>query len=231
VSKRVLDVFVALVSLVALSPVFGVVSFLVKVSSPGPVFFRQERVGRLGKPFEIYKFRSMIENSAAAGLSLTVGDDARITPLGRFLRRSKLDELPQLINVLRGDMSLVGPRPELPKYVAHYPHAARERILSIRPGITDPAAVELGDEAQLLGDVANPELTYLQDVLPWKIQMYERYVETRSFSLDFRIMARTLSLMIHNALGERAQPGARETVFSRRFSSQPPSVRSRLRPR
>ena len=156
-SKRLFDWLLSSLGLLALGPALLLIALLVKLDSPGPVFFRQERVGRHGRPFRIHKFRTMRHEPAGLGLQITVGQDARITRVGRFLRASKLDELPQLIDVWTGTMSLVGPRPEVPRYVAHYPSALRDKVLSVRPGITDIASIEYRDESAVLGGARDPE--------------------------------------------------------------------------
>jgi len=190
--KRSIDLLIAIPSLLLLSPLMIAIAAVIKLSSPGPVFFRQERIGRAGTPFNIYKFRTMVTNAASIGPDLTIGDDTRITKVGRYLRRAKLDELPQLLNVVLGHMSLVGPRPEIAKYVALYPAAARERILSLRPGITDEAAIEFIEEARVLAEAADPQWTYVHHILPRKLDIYERYAARRSVLLDLRILGRTI---------------------------------------
>jgi lipopolysaccharide/colanic/teichoic acid biosynthesis glycosyltransferase len=145
------------------------VALWIKLDSPGPVFFRQERIGRFGVPFRIHKFRTMTHG--AVGAQITVGADARITRAGAWLRRTKLDELPQLIDVLRGAMSLVGPRPEVPRYVAMYPQGLRDKVLSVRPGITDVASLEYRDEGELLARAADPEREYVSVVMPAKLKL------------------------------------------------------------
>ena len=190
-TKRTIDVLIATFGLVFLSPLLASIAVGIKATSPGPVLFQQERIGRGARPFKLYKFRSMVADAQTRGLQLTVGDDPRVTAFGRFLRRTKLDELPQLFNVLRGDMSIVGPRPEVAKYVALYPRAVRERVLSVRPGLTDQAAVTL-DEERLLAQAADPEQTYVREVLPSKLALYEQYVATQGLRLDLAIIARTV---------------------------------------
>lgn len=191
--KRLFDLGAACLGLLLLSPVLVVIALWIKRDSPGPVFFRQERVGLQGKPFRIYKFRSMrVDN---AGLQITVGEDARITPSGRFIRAYKLDELPQLINVVLGDMSIVGPRPEVPRYVKLYPEAVRTQVLSVRPGITDLASVQYRSESTLLAQSADPERTYIDEVMPAKLALCQRYVQERSFLLDLKIIAMTIAIM------------------------------------
>jgi lipopolysaccharide/colanic/teichoic acid biosynthesis glycosyltransferase len=159
------------------------------------VLFRQVRIGRHGVPFDIYKFRTMADRPDG-GRQLTVGQDPRVTRAGRFLRHYKLDELPQLLNVLEGTMSLVGPRPEVPRYVECYPPAARRTVLSIRPGITDLAAILYRDESAILGQAQDPERAYVDTILPVKLEYYQRYVRERSFWLDLRIIFRTLAAIL-----------------------------------
>ena len=189
--KRAFDVASSAVGLVVLSPVFLVVAALIKAQDRGPVFFRQERVGRHGRPFRIHKFRTM--RVANAGALITSADDARITPVGAFLRRTKLDELPQLIDVLRGDMSVVGPRPEVPRYVAMWGDDARAEILSVRPGISDPAAIAFRNEQDVLAAADDPERHSVEVILPQKVAMYLDYVRTRSFVGDLRVIFGTLA--------------------------------------
>ena len=176
-------------ALLLLAPLMGVVALWIKLDSPGPVFFRQQRVGRHGVPFLIHKFRTM--RAGAEGLPLTVGDDPRITRAGHFLRRTRLDELPQFIDVLQGTMSLVGPRPEVPRYVALYPPALRDRALAVRPGLTDPASLAFIDEAALLAAAADPEREYVERILPAKLQRAAEYAETASLATDLVVLART----------------------------------------
>ena len=192
--KRAFDLLGASLALLLLAPVMGLVALWIRVDSPGPVFFRQQRVGRHGVPFQIHKFRTM--RTGAAGPPLTVGDDARITRAGRFLRRTRLDELPQFIDVLQGAMSLVGPRPEVPRYVAHYPPALRERVLAVRPGLTDPASLDFIDEAALLAAAADPEREYVERILPAKLQRAVEYAETASLATDLAVLARTARALL-----------------------------------
>lgn len=187
--KRVLDFVAAAVGLLLTSPLLAVISLAVKFDSPGPVLFRQERVGRGGRRFKILKFRTMTDG--AAGLAVTVGNDPRVTRSGRFLRSTKLDELPQFINVLRGEMSLVGPRPEVPRYVEMWPLDARDCILSVRPGVTDPASIQFRRESEELALMGDPESHYIRVVLPRKVELYCQYVETRSLLGDVVILLRT----------------------------------------
>jgi len=194
-SKRLFDFLAASAGLVLLAPLFALVAAWIKLDSPGPVFFRQTRVGRGGALFCIFKFRTMRQQ--ADGGQLTVGHDPRITQAGIFLRHYKIDELPQLINVLLGSMSLVGPRPEVPRYVAFYPPKVRAIVLSVAPGITDWASILYKEESAILGRAANPEQVYLESILPTKLDYYMRYVRERNFWLDLRIIFRTLSALVH----------------------------------
>ena len=195
-SKRLFDIVAALAGLVLLAPLFALAALRIKLDSPGPVFFRQQRVGRHGKLFSIYKFRTMSAEPAGT-LELTVGRDRRITRAGQFLRDYKLDELPQLINVLQGAMSLVGPRPEVPRYVACYPPAVRAIVLSVAPGITDWASILYREESAILGRADDPERAYVETILPAKLDYYVRYVQGRSFWTDLRIIFSTLSAIVH----------------------------------
>ena len=178
------------VGLVLLSPVFVVVAVAIAATSPGPVFFRQVRIGRHGEPFRMYKFRSMRVDAEALGGQLTVSGDPRVTRVGAFLRASKIDELPQLINVLVGEMSLVGPRPEVPRYVALYTPEQR-RVLEVRPGITDPASIRYRDESAVLARAADPERAYVEEVLPHKLAINLAYLERRSVASDVGVILAT----------------------------------------
>jgi lipopolysaccharide/colanic/teichoic acid biosynthesis glycosyltransferase len=189
--KRVFDVACSLLGLFVLSPLFLLLALAVKAGDGGPVFFRQQRVGFRGKLFWIYKFRSMRPNAGQMGAQVTRQGDPRITPLGRWLRRYKLDELPQLWNVLRGDMSFVGPRPEVPRYVEKYTPEQR-RILDYRPGITDLATLSFRNEEQLLRDADNPEEFYIQHCVPRKFALNLEYARQASFVKDLFIIAQTL---------------------------------------
>jgi lipopolysaccharide/colanic/teichoic acid biosynthesis glycosyltransferase len=196
-AKRLFDVFAAGAGLLLLAPLLLMLALWVKLDSAGPVLFRQQRVGRHGVPFDILKFRTMVARpDGGEGRQLTVGRDPRITRAGRFLRGSKLDELPQLINVLQGTMSLVGPRPEVPRYVDCYPPAVRATVLSVAPGITDLASILYKEESEILGRAADPERAYVETILPVKLAYYQRYVRERSFWLDLRIIFRTLAAVL-----------------------------------
>ncbi len=193
IAKRIFDLIFVIPGLLILFPVFVFVAFWIKNDSRGPVFFRQDRVGKTGKLFLIFKFRTMVADAESLGHKITVGKDPRITRSGIFLRKYKLDELPQLINVLQGEMSLVGPRPEVPEYVAYWPVDMYKLILSVPPGITDYASIEFRNENELLEDVANPVETYVKEIMPIKLGYYERYVRERSILLDFWLVLRTVA--------------------------------------
>ncbi len=189
--KRTFDVIASAIGLILLAPVFLGVALLVKLSGRGPVFFRQRRVGRHFRHFTIYKFRTMVVGAQSMGPGVTPAGDPRVTPIGRLLRQSKLDELPQLINVLSGDMSLVGPRPELPQYVELF-RAEYAEILTVRPGITDPASIAYRDESPLLEQGREPEEQYLQVILPEKLRLAREYVHKSSFAYDLKLILTTL---------------------------------------
>jgi lipopolysaccharide/colanic/teichoic acid biosynthesis glycosyltransferase len=195
VAKRCFDLVVAAAGIVTVAPVLGATALLVKASSPGPVLFRQQRVGRHGVPFELCKFRTM-HVQVRPGPQVTAGSDPRITRVGRVLRKTKLDELPELFNVLRGDLSLVGPRPEVPHYVALYSDEDRRFLQQVRPGITDPATVRFRNEEDVLARAADPERAYVEQILPEKVRMYRRYLEGASFLGDFQILADTLWVIV-----------------------------------
>jgi len=188
--KRLFDILVAGLGLLLVTPVLAVVAVCVKLTSPGPVLFCQERMGCHFRPFTIYKFRTMVADAPRKGRPITSGDDPRITSVGRILRRIKLDELPQLVNVLIGDMSLVGPRPQLRRYVELF-HKDYAYILRIRPGITDLASIKFRNESRLLGQAADPEKEYVCRVLPEKIRMAKFYVRRSSLGLDLSIIIQT----------------------------------------
>ncbi len=197
--KRLLDIVVSGTALLLLGPALLAIALWVRWDSAGGALFRQERVGRNGRTFHIYKFRSMHSGADRAGLAITVGEDARITRAGHWLRHSKLDELPQLFNVLRGDMSLVGPRPEVPRYVALYPAELRATVLSVRPGITDLASIAFRNESALLAQSADPERTYVEDILPIKLGYAARYAQDHSVWQDLEILAQTVCAVLRPA--------------------------------
>ena len=193
--KRVFDIVVSFIGLVILSPLFIILAIVIVSDSKGPVFFKQTRVGRNGVLFKIYKFRTMIEDAEAKGMQLTVGDDSRITNVGAFLRKTKIDELHQLINVLKGEMSFVGPRPEVPKYVELYTEDQRQ-VLMVRPGITDLASIEYRNESALLATTDNPEKVYLEEIIPGKLELNRKYIVNMSLAIDMRIIMRTISAIL-----------------------------------
>ena len=190
-AKRAFDLTSAAAGLVILSPLFAAIAVAIKLDSEGPVFFRQERIGKGGVPFQIWKFRTMVADAERRGGVLTVGDDPRITEVGRRLRRLKLDELPQLLNVIAGEMSLVGPRPEVARYVATY--TPRERpVLDLLPGITDPASIEFRDEGALLAAYPDPEGAYLREFVPRKAALNLEYAARATVGSDLGLVLRTV---------------------------------------
>lgn len=189
--KRAFDIAVAAFGLLLLSPLFLFAAILIKLDSHGPIFFRQERIGKGFRPFLIYKFRTMLENAAQTGTAVTYGNDPRITRVGRLLRKTKIDELPQLINVLKGEMSLVGPRPEVPEFVNLF-RRDFEEILTFRPGITDLASLNYHDESTLLGKSPDPRETYIRIILPDKIKLTKEYLQRSSFFFDITVIFKTL---------------------------------------
>lgn len=195
-AKRIFDLFFSTCGLAFLSPLFLLVAWLICRDSAGPVFFRQLRVGRNGQLFRIYKFRTMVCDAEQNGMQITVAQDCRVTSIGEVLRKYKIDELPQLINVMLGDMSLVGPRPEVPRYVKRWSADERAEILSVQPGITDFASIEFRDENALLSSAAEPEKVYVEQILPVKIAYYLKYVRERSLWLDFVLILRTFRAIV-----------------------------------
>ncbi len=193
--KRTFDISVSFIGLFLLIPIFLVIGLWIKSDSKGSVFFRQERIGRYGKPFLIFKFRTMLQNADKSG-RLTIGSDTRITRSGTFLRKSKLDELPQLINVLLGQMSIVGPRPEVHEFIECYPEDVKKKVLSIRPGITDRASIEMVDENEILGNYENPRQAYIDMILPIKQKYYMEYVENQDLLLDLKLIFLTFKKII-----------------------------------
>ncbi|MEK2645212.1 sugar transferase [Bdellovibrio sp. BCCA] len=190
--KRVFDFVLAMIGLVVLSPLFILIALWIKMDSAGPIFFRQTRVGLNGRVFRIHKFRTMRTDAEKIGPQLTVGRDARVTRSGELLRKYKIDELPQLIDVLVGSMSFVGPRPEVPRYVDKYPAGVKEKALSVRPGITDRASIEFKDENEILGGSADPEKDYVEKILPIKLKYHLEYVARASLSEDLKLIFLTL---------------------------------------
>ncbi len=193
-AKRLFDLIVAGLLLLLLAPLMLALAAWVRADSPGPALYRQRRVGQGGREFLMHKFRSM--RADATGLPLTVAGDARITRAGAVLRRTRLDELPQLLDVLAGHMSLVGPRPEVPRYVAHYPAALRDRALALRPGLASPAALAWIDEDQRLAAAADPEHEYIQHILPAKLQAALDYAERATLASDIAVLWRTVRTLL-----------------------------------
>lgn len=187
---RLLDIIFSAVGLLLLSPLFLIIYILIRCESKGGGFYCQQRVGKDGRMFGLYKFRSMCTGSDKKGLITVGGHDSRITRMGYFIRKYKIDELPQLWNVLKGDMSLVGPRPEVKKYVDLYTEEQR-RVLSVRPGITDYASIEYVDENEILGKADNPDRVYVEEIMPAKIKLNMRYIENRSLKEYFKIIGLT----------------------------------------
>ena len=194
--KRFFDLVFSAVGLLALSPFFLVIALLIRIDSAGPIFFRQVRVGRYLCPFRIHKFRTMVVNASDLGPSVTTAVDPRVTRVGKILRKYKLDELPQLIDVLLGDMSLVGPRPEVPKYVDAYSDVDKNIIFSVKPGITDKASIEFRNENELIANSSDVDSVYLEKILPIKLVYYREYVETHSLWLDIKIILKTVFLIL-----------------------------------
>ena len=189
--KRIFDLCITIPGIIFLLPFFLIIAVFIKIDSPGPVFFRQVRVGQYGRNFRIFKFRTMVAEAESMGSQITVGNDFRVTGWGRFLRKYKLDELPQLFNIVKGEMSLVGPRPEVPRYVAEYPKDIKEVVLSIPPGITDFASIEFKDENEVLDSVVNSERVYIEQILPVKLGYYVRYARERTLWLDIKLIFKT----------------------------------------
>jgi lipopolysaccharide/colanic/teichoic acid biosynthesis glycosyltransferase len=189
--KRAFDLVLAAVGLVLLSPLMVIAALLIKLDSIGPIFFKQERMGRGFRPFFIYKFRTMVHDARGQGRRFTAGNDPRITRVGRILRKTKIDELPQLINVLKGDMSFVGPRPEIPEFVELF-RQDFEEILRVRPGITDLGSMKYRHEAELLGRASNPTEEYVTRILPDKIKLAKDYIQNSSLFFDLTVIFKTL---------------------------------------
>lgn len=188
--KRIFDIVMSLMGIVFLLPLMIVVGIIIKITSKGPILFKQVRVTKNGKEFKIYKFRTMRENSEG-NKQITVGNDSRITGIGKILRKTKLDEIPQLFNVLFGQMSLVGPRPEVPKYVALYTEEQRE-ILNVRAGITDYASIYFSNESELLGKAEDPEKFYVEKIMPHKIKLNKKYIKEIGIFTDIKIIILTI---------------------------------------
>jgi len=190
--KRIFDILASGIGIVALLPVYALVALAVAFDSPGPIIFRQLRLGKNESPFYILKFRTMRHDGEGSGRLITTRDDPRITRVGRILRKWKLDELPQLINVVCGDMSMVGPRPEVPKFIDCLSPEQRELLFSVKPGITDLAALEYRNEEVILAGSDQPESLYVDVILPAKFALYQQYIRERNFWLDLKLIFRTL---------------------------------------
>lgn len=190
ITKRIFDFISSLLVLLLFSPLFFLIAIWIAFDSRGGVFYKQIRVGKDGKEFTLLKFRSMTTGADKHGL-ITVGNDSRVTRSGKFIRKTKLDEIPQLINILKGEMSVVGPRPEVPKYVALYSEE-QKKVLSVRPGLTDYASLKYFDEQKLLGESDNPEKIYIETVMPSKLQLNMKYIGERSFWVDLKLIFQTL---------------------------------------
>ncbi len=193
--KRFFDIVVSLLGILITSPILLVVSLLIKLTSKGPVFYKQERIGKDEKPFFILKFRTMVVNADQQGLKITVGGDKRITGVGKFLRKSKLDELPQLFNVFAGQMSLVGPRPEVAEYVALYNEEQR-KVLIVRPGITDYASVCFRNENEILAEAEDPQKEYIEHIMPLKLRYNAKYIEEMSVWTDLKLIFLTIYVIL-----------------------------------
>lgn len=193
--KRLFDFSCSLLGLALASPVFLLIALWIKLDSKGPVFFKQLRIGKDGKTFLIYKFRTMVTDAQRLGKQLTLADDKRITRCGAVLRKYKLDELPQLINVIKGEMSLVGPRPEVPRYVAYY-NQEQKKVLSVHPGLTDEASIKYRNESELLVDAHNAEQLYIETIMPDKLRINIQYIEQASLRTDCRIILKTIRAVL-----------------------------------
>lgn len=193
--KRLFDLMITLPMLLLVSPFFLIIALLIKLGSKGPVFYMQTRVGLNNRDFKIFKFRTMHINADKAGLLTVGGRDPRVTPIGFFLRKYKLDELPQLLNVLFGSMSLVGPRPEVRKYVELY-NADQQKVLSVKPGITDYASIEYSEENDLLAKSNDPEKTYIEEIMPAKLLLNQKYIAEKSIITDLKIIWMTAAKII-----------------------------------
>lgn len=209
--KRAFDLFFTIPGLIILSPLLIAIALIVKIVSPGPVFFLHNRIGRGFRRFSAYKFRTMVVDAPKLGGQITIGDDPRITWIGRFLRKTKLDELPQLFNIVIGDMSLVGPRPEVAKYVEMF-HDDYEEILRVRPGLTDLASIRFRDESGLLGTYDDPERAYVERILPAKIESAKEYVRNQSMWLDLKIIFQTLWCLLADRIPGRSNAPAVQSV-------------------
>ena len=202
-AKRVLDFTVAALGLLLLAPLFVLIALAIKLDSPGSVFFAHARVGRYGRPFKVLKFRTMVQDAPKRGGAITAENDPRVTRVGKILRKTKLDELPQLWNVLKGEMSLVGPRPQVEQYVALWEPTLREKVLSVRPGITGLTQIRYRHEETLLAQQPDPETYYREVLLPLKLQSDAEYVDRRTLLYDLSLILRTLLALFERPSDER----------------------------
>jgi lipopolysaccharide/colanic/teichoic acid biosynthesis glycosyltransferase len=195
--KRLFDILFSFLGLLITSPILLLVAIAIKLDSRGPVFYRGERIGKKGKPFRIFKFRTMVENAERIGGPSTASDDPRLTRIGNFLKKYQIDELPQLINVLKGEMSFVGPRPEVKRYVDMMSQQEKDIILSVAPGMTDFASLWNFHEGEILKGSSDPEKTYMDKIRPEKIRLQIEYVKKRSFLLDLKLITKTVLRVFH----------------------------------
>lgn len=193
--KRCFDITVSFIGIIVLLLPFAIIAILIKATSEGPVFFRQTRVGKNGKEFRIYKFRTMVSDAEKKGLQITVGQDSRITGIGKVLRKTKMDELPQLFNVFVGQMSFVGPRPEVPHYVEMY-NDYQKNVLRLRPGITELASIVYRDENGLLAESEDPEKTYIEEIMPKKIELNMKYFQKMNVFYDIYLIFKTFAAIL-----------------------------------
>jgi lipopolysaccharide/colanic/teichoic acid biosynthesis glycosyltransferase len=208
--KRLFDLIVATLGIALTTPIMIGIAIWIKIDSPGSIFFRQVRVGRFGKEFRIYKFRTMVSHAEKLGAQITIGQDPRITRSGEFLRKHKLDEIPQLINVLKGEMSFVGPRPEVPRYVALY-SPEQYQVLNISPGITDLASLQFRNENEILAQAKEPEEFYIQEIMPHKIKLNLQYVRIANLATDIRIIIVTvLQILVDSMMPSDFSPATHE---------------------
>lgn len=196
-AKRLFDIIFSFLGLIITALLLGLIAVLIKIGSKGLVFFRGTRVGRNGKPFKMFKFRTMMTGAEKLGGPSTAEDDPRLTKIGKFLKKFQLDELPQLINVLKGEMSFVGPRPEVPFYVKMMSEEEKKIILSVRPGMTDLASLWNFHEGEILKGSSDPEKTYMEKIRPEKLRLQIKYVESRSFWVDIKIIFKTIAKIFY----------------------------------
>lgn len=194
IRKRVFDLFFSILGLIFFFPIFLIIAVFIKLDSSGEVFFRQIRITKDGEKFKIYKFRTM-KKDTEGNRQITVGQDSRVTKVGNFLRKTKLDELPQLMNIIKGEMSFVGPRPEVPKYVTYYTEEQKE-ILKVKAGITDYASIYFSNESEVLGIQEDPEDYYIKNIMPYKIELNKKYIQEMGLITDIKIIALTILKII-----------------------------------